>query len=506
MNFCPQSSPRSSRRQHYKFGRCIGPVICGILGLITAAPISFASPEPARPNVLMISIDDLNDWVNCLHSYGGKVYTPNIDRLAARGRLFTNAHSVVSRCGPSRNATFSGLNPWTTGCYDNGTPMYYNHPDFATLPRYLRDNGYHTAGVGKLFHQTMGFNDPTAWDEYPNYDHHYGSAWLPARAPLNGLDHEKHHLGPSLDWGPLEEGSSVTYDRQTVDRSVEFLRRLHDGPFFLAAGVFLPHIPLYAPQKYFDLYPLESIVMPPVKSDDMDDIPAVANRMTREMASILKLNKLRDEIQAYLACITYVDAQIGRLLDALEASAYHDNTVIVLWSDHGYHFGEKNQMHKFTLWERATRVPLIIAGPGVKQAGVTTTRPVSLLDLYPTLIDLCDLPAKPELDGVSLLPLLKDPASPRMDPALMSARPGDFAVRTERWRYIRYRAGEEELYDHESDPNEWTNLAADPRHRALKADLAKWIPATLAPPGRIRSQTHSYNSVSRRWIPKIKEP
>ena len=483
------------------------PVVWALTTLMIAALPAPAADQPTRPNVLMISVDDMNDWVNSLRSYRGVVHTPNIDRLAARGRLFSNAHCASPMCGPSRNAVLSGLNPATTGLYDNSSPLYYNYPNLVSLPRHLHDNGYHVAGVGKVFHQNAGMNDPTAWDEYPNFDYRYDYAWLPPHAPVNGIDRKQHKLYPTMDWGPLEEGSRAMHDGPAVDWSIGFLRRKHDKPFFLATGIILPHIPWFAPKKFFDLYPLDSVKLPPEKADDLDDVPAeVARRTPLDLATMRELGKLPEAIQAYLACISYVDDLVGRLVDALDKSAYRDNTIVILWSDHGFHFGEKNWFHKFTLWERSTRVPFVIAGPGVDRPGVPTARPVSLLDIYPTLIDLCRLPAKPELEGVSVAPLLKDPAYARREPALIGFRPGDFSVRTERWRYIRYKAGGEELYDHENDPNEWTNLAGDPQYRQLKEELAAWIPAKVTPPAPISTGTHTYDAMAREWKPKAPKP
>jgi arylsulfatase A-like enzyme len=467
------------------------------------SPSSSASADPARPNVLMISVDDMNDWVNVLGSYRGTVHTPNIDRLAARGRLFTNAHCPSPMCGPSRNAILSGLNPATTGLYDNATPLYYNHPEIVPLPRHMKDNGYHVAGIGKNFHQNAGMNDPTAWDEYPNYDYRYEYAWLPPHAPLGGVDRTRHKLYVTLDWGPLEEGSRVMHDAPAVDWSIAFLRRTHDKPFFLATGIIMPHLPWYAPQRFFDLYPLDSVQLPPEKPDDLDDVPAVARRTSPDLATLQETGKLREVIQAYLACISYADDLLGRLIDTLDQSAYRDNTVVIFWSDHGYHWGEKDWLQKFTLWERSTRVPFVIAGPGVVQPGTPCGRAVSLLDVYPTVIDLCGLPGKPELEGVSLQRLLADPAAPRGEPVLTGFRPGDFTVRTDRWRYIRYGAGGEELYDHENDSHEWNNLAMDPQHAALKAELSEWIPETFAEPAPISARTHAYDALERAWKPKL---
>jgi arylsulfatase A-like enzyme len=240
---------------------------------------------------------------------------------------------------------------------------------------------------------------------------------------------------------------------------------------------------MFAPKKYFDMYPDPKI--PEVPENDLDDLPPMAKKFAafrrQEHERIVKEGKWRDAVRAYLACITFADAMIGRLLTSLEQSAYAKNTIIVFWSDNGWHLGEKQHWHKSTLWERSTRVPLIVAGPGLKQTGTPRTQAVSLLDLYPTLLDLCGLPARKELEGESLAPLLRD-AKAKHKPAVSTYEPGNHMVRTERWRYIRYKDGTEELYDRTADPNEFRNIAADPKHTALKADLAQYMPKRSVPP------------------------
>jgi arylsulfatase A-like enzyme len=274
-------------------------------------------------------------------------------------------------------------------------------------------------------------------------------------------------------------------DGQMVQWAAKFLAQPRQQPFFLAAGIYRPHLPWYAPRKYFDLYPPERITPPPIKADDLDDVPEAGRRMAADRRGdldlIMQAGQYRRVLQAYLANITYCDALIGRLLDALDSSPAAKNTIILLWSDNGWHFGEKQHLHKFTLWERSTRLPFILVAPGVTREQTRTLRPVGFIDLFPTLIELCGLPPLADLDGISLVPLLKDPAREWDRPALTTHQQGNHALRSERWRYIRYADGGEELYDHANDPNEWTNLAGRADLAAVKGDLAKWLPKTDAP-------------------------
>jgi arylsulfatase A-like enzyme len=301
----------------------------------------------------------------------------------------------------------------------------------------------------------------------------------PAGHPFNGL----RDFQGEFDWGVIPAKENAYGDAIAVDWGRRFLERKHDRPFFLAVGLWHPHIPMFAPQSYFDMYPRDQVRLPEAPADDLDDIPAVGRKLAavrhNEYERILKEGKWRDAVQAYLACISFADALVGRLMSALDASPYARNTVIVFWSDNGWHLGEKQHWHKSTLWQRSTHIPLIVAGPGVRSAGMARPQPVSLLDLYPTLVELCGLPARRDLEGESLAPLLRDPQAAHRPPVSTINR-GNHAVMTQRWRYIRYHDGGEELYDRQADPNEWRNLAGEARHAALKRDLAQLLPASNA--------------------------
>ena len=447
--------------------------------LLTAAACLWLAAGPARadrPNVLFLSVDDMNDWVGALGHEPAR--TPHIDRLAARGTLFANAHAPSPKCNPSRTAILSGLRPSTTGIYGNGEWWKPNLPEAVMLPRYFKDNGYYAAGGGKVFHHTAGFNPPDSWDEYFDLvgDLKTSGFLVPYRRP--------DHIA-SFDWGPLDRADMEMGDGAMVRWAEEFLARKHERPFFLAAGLFQPHLPLYAPRARYDAVGPGEAPVPLDKPGDLDDVPPAGRKMaayrTNDLELIVEHGDLDEVVRAYTACIRHADALIGRLLDALDRSAYAENTIIVFWSDHGYHFGEKHHFAKNTLWERSTRVPLAVVAPGVTRPKTVSTRPVSLLDLYPTLLDLSGLPPRAALEGVSLRPLLEDPQREWTRPAVMTFGRGNHAVRSERYRYIRYADGGEELYDHASDPNEWTNLAADPAYAAVVERHRRRLPARNAP-------------------------
>jgi len=457
-----------------------------------AAAAAQTSPQP-KPNVLFISVDDMNDWVGCLGGYPG-VQTPNIDRLARRGALFADAHCASPLCNPSRTALLTGQAAWRTGIYNNDTYWRPNLPDAVTLPMYFRRNGYHAAGAGKVFHHVAGFNPPDQWDDFqlqefddPWYRRDEWYPWNkkipnPPGHPFNGLA----DFQGEFDWGVIPGRAESAYgDMRAVEYGQKFLARTHDKPFFLAIGLWHPHIPMFAPQNYFDLYPPDKVRIPEVPPGDLDDLPTVGKQFAAfrrvEHERIVKEGKWRDAVRAYLAAISFADKMIGMLLDAVDRSAHAKSTVIVFWSDNGWHLGEKQHWHKSTLWQRSTHVPMIMAGPGVRATGRKRTQPVTLLDLYPTLVELCGLPQRQDLDGTSLVPLLRD-ARRKWKPAVSTYLPGNHAVIEERWRYIRYRDGGEELYDRVADPHEYTNLAADPKLADVRARLAAHVPETSAPP------------------------
>jgi arylsulfatase A-like enzyme len=457
----------------------------------SSAITATAAPE-TRPNVLMIGVDDMNDWVGCLGGYPG-VQTPNIDRLASTGALFRNAHCAAPVCNPSRTALFTGRRPSTTGVYDNEQYWRPALPGLQTLPEYFRKHGYYAAGAGKVFHHVAGFNPPDQWDEFqlqifddPWYRRTEWYPWVkkeptPAAYPYNGIA----NFPGEFDWGVLPKSEAEYGDMRAVDWAGTFLKKQHDKPFFAAVGLWHPHIPMFAPQKYFDLYPRDRVNLPITPEDDLDDVPpqgkefAAARR--EEFDRIVKDSKWRDMVQAYLACITFADTMIGKVLEFLESSAYARNTIVVFWSDNGWHLGEKRHVHKSTLWQRSTHVPLIVAGPPVHEKGAARNQPVSLLDLYPTLLDLCGIPANPLNEGVSLKPQLQSAMRPH-DPVVTTYWPGNHSVRDERWRYTRYHDGSEELFDENADRNEFHNLAANAKYAATKQKLARYMPRTSAPP------------------------
>jgi arylsulfatase A-like enzyme len=461
---------------------------------VSAASAAADAQSPKQPNVLFISVDDMNDWVGCLGvARENNAQTPNIDRLGKRGALFSNAHCASPLCNPSRTALLTGLRPSTTGMYNNDQFWKPNLPGVVTLPMHFKANGYTVAGAGKIFHHTAGNNPPDQWDDFqlqvfddPWYRRADWYPWnkrvpAPKGHPFNGLD----NFQGEFDWGVIPAQEENYGDQKAIDFGLVFLKKPQAKPFFLAIGLWHPHIPMFAPQKYFDLYPLDKVKIPHLPEDDLDDIPKQGQEFAAfrrdEHQRIVKEGKWREAVRAYLAAVTFADAMIGRLLDGLDRSPHAANTVIVFWSDNGWHLGEKEHWHKSTLWQRSTHIPLIVAGPPgiVRQSGVPRKQAVSLLDLYPTLIDLCGLPPKPELEGLSLKPLLQN-ASAKRPPAVIDFMPGNHAVRDERWRYIRYHDGTEELYDEQADPNDWKNLASDPKHAGRKAALAKWIPKSAA--------------------------
>jgi choline-sulfatase len=441
-----------------------------------------APAKPAPPNVLFIAIDDLNDWVGCLGGHP-QARTPNMDRLAARGTLFMNAHVQSPLCNPSRASLLTGLRPSTTGIYGlvPGIREVATTKDCVSLPQYFGRNGYFTAGFGKVFHDgsipvSLRTNEFNVWGPAPGMP-------LPKKKFVNT---------PStmavMDWGVFPEDDREQADWKIADAAIGQLKSLPAGkPFFVAVGFRLPHVPCFASQKWFDLFPPEDqIILPPVKDNDRDDVPFFAWylhwKLPEPRLSWLKqANQWRPLVRAYLASTTFMDSQIGRVLGALEEIGATRNTIVVLWSDNGWHLGEKDITGKNTLWDRSTRVPLIFAGPGVAQ-GAKCAQPAELLDIYPTLVELCGLPKKDGVEGHSLVPQLKNARKHRAWPAITTHNVGNHAVRSERWRYIRYADGSEELYDMQADPNEWTNLAQDPKYAGVVRDHAKWLPKVNLPP------------------------
>ncbi|MEM9479324.1 MAG: sulfatase [Verrucomicrobiota bacterium] len=468
------------------------------LGLLLSFPFTLPAKSKARPNVLFLAVDDMNDWIGS-HGKSVQAITPNLDKLAARGVNFTNAHTAGVFCAPSRAAIFSGQFASTTGCYQSAN-YFTNRPEIESLQTSFSKAGYTTLGTGKLYHHPVGAIDPRGWTEfYLRTQEQRENGWameswgpdtpFPAKFPASVYNEGTEITGGLfLEWGAIpNEKEEEMADTKRINWTVEQLQKEHDKPFFLACGIYAPHYPNYCPQKYFDLYDPDEIPLPPVKEGDRDDLPPKIQKQLTNRAKIVQklidLDAWNDSIHGYLACISYADAMMGRVLDALEKSPYADNTIVVLWSDHGYHLGEKGQWGKHTLWERSSNVPFIWAGPGVAK-GVETDLTASLIDMYPTYVEMCGLPAPHQkLEGQSLAATLADPTKGTdRNVFLPHATPGEYAVINRDWRYIRYGDDGEELYDLQEDPNEWTNLASDSAQAERIRAMQEFAPKEFAEP------------------------
>lgn len=437
-----------------------------------------------QPNVLFIAIDDLNDFVGCMDG-ALKAHTPNIDRLADAGTLFSNAHCQAPICGPSRASIMTGLYPVNSGNYLQLSDKNIKKSNALTeqaifMPDYFEQNGYKTMAVGKIYHQG---DKAESFDEYGSMFDGFGPK------PKERINYDPSKIEGKVgytntDWGAFPAYDSLMTDYKSAAWAMNKLEQKHKEPFFLAVGFVRPHVPWYAPQKWFDMYPLSEIETPPYKANDFEDIPLMGYRVTEApmmptTEELIKSSEWKKMVQAYLACISFVDAQVGKVLNALENSEYANNTIVVLWSDHGYHLGEKNRVAKQALWERDTRTVLIFKEPKGK-AKQTCKASVQLIDIYPTLTDLCSLPKYQLAEGNSLVPFLKEPNIPSIQPALSFYGEGNVTVRDERYRLTQYEDGSIEFYDMQKDPNEWTNLANEASVQNEIKELKGYIPKTWA--------------------------
>ena len=445
-------------------------LLCLLLFLFHWTCIAQAQTEPGtdRPNVLFIAVDDLNHWVTHL-GRNPQSRTPNIDRLASMGVTFQHAYCAVPACEPSRLALMSGRRPWTSGCYLNGDGWKNFQASGDGLSAQFLKAGYQVFGAGKIYH-SMEYH-PEEWTEYMSREGLSNNG--PNVKKMDGFhDPMQHDLQDDdlLDW-------------HAVDYCIEKIQQASDEPFFVACGLYKPHLPFAVPRKYYDMFPLESIQLPPHREDDLSDLPPAGLRMARadaDHAKFLKSGRWPAAIQSYLATCAYTDMNLGRLLDALESSPHRDNTIVVLWGDHGWSFGEKQHWRKFALWEEPTRMPFIWVAPGVTKAASVCRRPVDLMSVYPTLCELAGLSKPAFVEGHSLVKLLREPRADWEHNALTTHGYKNHAVRSEDWRYIRYANGDEELYDSVNDPYEWNNLASDPAFQSVKEELAQSLPTTNA--------------------------
>jgi len=418
-----------------------------------------------------------------------RAHTPNIDKLAKQGTLFTNAHCQAPISGPSRACIMTGMYPSTTGNYLQVNDVNIKKSNEKVgkaifMADFFEGYGYKTMAVGKIFHNGDGAE---SFDEYGGRFDWFGPK--PAeRINYDPAVRPGKSGSTQTDWGAYPEHDSLMTDFKVADWAVNKLGEDFDKPFFLAVGFLRPHVPWYVPQKWYDMFPKEKIKMPPYLPDDFNDIPDFAKivaeaPMMPSTEELIKSNEWKDVVQAYLACVAFVDEQIGKVLNALDNSKYASNTIVVLWADHGYHLGEKNRFAKQALWERDTRTVLIFRQRNDK-GGKECNAPVQLVDIYPTLVELCSLPPYEQADGHSLADLLKNPGKKWDHPALSFYGVGNVVVRDERYRLTRYEDGSMELYDMVIDPNEWKNLAYDPREKTRIENMAKHIPYRWAPLSR----------------------
>jgi arylsulfatase A-like enzyme len=456
-------------------------IATGLFLLNSCLPGTGENTAKGKPNILFIAVDDMNDWIGPLGGLDIAI-TPNLDRLAQESLTFTNAHCASPACSPSRLSIMSGVEPAKTGKMENewyDGPQWRDVPEYSnieTLAQFFKNRGYESLGGGKLYHTlappwtNLNHADPEEWDFY--FPSVYGPIPYQKRASKEVINPD-HFMGRRLayfTWGPIDVTDEKMADYQVVDWARYELAQSHEKPFFLACGIFRPHMPWEVPQKYFDMYPLDEIPDLEIMEDDLAD--ALDHNRRSWHRFVLENNQWKHVIQAYLACISFADAQIGRLLDGLDNSAYRDNTIIVLWADHGMHIGEKENWEKFTLWEESTRVPFFMKVPGVTKAGSRCNQPVSLLNIYPTLAEVAGFQVPEHCDGISLLPQLKDPESKTDRSAMTSYRfygnMESYSLRGENYRYICYpKIRLEELYDHRLDPGEFNNIAYVEKNQAI---------------------------------------
>jgi len=462
------------------------------------------STKQEKINVLFIAVDDMADWVGFLGGHP-QAKTPNLDRLAKRGVVFTNAHCTSPVCGPSRAAIMTGYRPETSGVYNNKGDYRDHVPDAIPIPMYFKNNGYQVMGAGKLIHP---YNNvvPEAYHEFgpgvgivgtpftseelatgamPNQID-LGSGRVPVNLPMNGLStvDRPYNEWSTFDWGPLDIPDEEMPDGKIAAWTVEKLNQEYEKPFFLAAGFYKPHQPLFAPKKYFDLYNIDSIRIPKTIENPLANIPEAGRQFAHAAWSagkhetVLEYDQWREGVLGYLATISFVDAQIGKILDALENSKYADNTMIVFWSDHGWHLGTKEHWGKYDPWLESTRVPFIMVPAKSSSQSLESKRvdaPVNLLDLYPTLISMNDLPPKDDLDGADLTELIEHSDTSWDQPTVVTVGMGTHSIVSRDWHYIHYYDGTEEMYQKSLDPHEWNNLADDPQYSDIKKELKSSI-------------------------------
>jgi uncharacterized sulfatase len=467
-------------------------ILCSLLAAVSLPAADGDKADARKLNVLFIAVDDLNNHLGC---YGNRlVQSPNVDRLAKRGVRFDRAYCQFPLCSPSRVSLLTGLRPDATRVFDLQTDFRKSTlPDAVTLPQLFRQNGWFVARVGKLFHYgvpgqigTSGLDDPLSWDRVVNPR----GRDKDEEGKVRNLNPANRGLGAALAWYESPGTNDEFTDAKVAAETIRLLEESKDKPFFIGCGFYRPHVPWIVPKKFFDLYPHERIVLAKNPFNDREDIPPPALPVKPPNYGRTD-EECREAIRAYYASISYMDAQLGKVLDALDRLKLWDKTIVIFWGDHGWHLGEHGLWQKMSLFEESARVPLIVAAPRQKGNGKASVRIVESLDVYPTVADLCGLTPPKNLAGASLRPLLNKPRLRWDRPAYTQVQRGDAAgrfmgrsVRTERWRYTEWGDGKRgvELYDHEKDPREFTNLANDPKHASTVAELKALLQkGTIAP-------------------------
>ncbi|MBD0825184.1 sulfatase [Aestuariibaculum marinum] len=449
-------------------------------GIVFTLLLMFGSSLYAQKkyNVLFIAIDDLNDYVSLLEDYPG-LKTPNLDKFSKESITFSKAYTAAPACNPSRSAVLTGLSPVVTGIYDNSDNFQNSEEAMAAtlIPEHFKNNGYITMWSGKLFHSRPNRERiQKMWDDMDGHDGGYG----PMPKQPNVINKIKSpRMFDYESWnGPDSDFSDV----KNTDLTIQRLQDEYEAPFFMTLGLYRPHNPWTAPKRFFDMYPLEDLKMPTVLENDLDDVPPVGKAWAENPVKLDDLKSIKQWkpiVRSYLASISFMDYNLGRVLEALENSKYKDNTIVVLWADHGFHMGEKKHFAKFALWEKTTHTLFMVKIPDGPK-GEKRDQPVNLLDIYPTLIDYCNLPkVDQDLNGVSLRHIIEDRQYKRKTPSITYYQKASIGVRTDNWRYIRYFDGSEELYNHKKDPNEWHNLANKSRFKDVIRDFQKWLPNNI---------------------------
>ena len=454
-------------------------IVAVVMLSTTALNNGISARKPAAPNVLLIASDDLNNSLGC---YGGPAITPNLDRLAKRGVRFDRTYCQFPLCNPSRASFLSGLRPDTTQVLTNGPRLREKLPNVVTLGQLFRQNGYFSARVGKLYHMGVpGGVGQSTHDDPESWDFAFSPPGAEFTSKGEGADRTPGQAdGTRFRWVAAENEEDQA-DYQAASEAIRLLEEKRDKPFFLSVGFVRPHVPLIAPKRYFDLYPPDKIKLPEVPANDRDDLPAPSVQ-ARRMHLGMEENGIRETLRAYYASISFMDAQAGRVLDALDRLKLRDNTIVVFLSDHGYHLGEHGFWQKMSVMEESARVPLMISAPGIKARGKPTRALTELVDVYPTLAGLCGITPPANLEGLSLQPLLADTRRPWKTATFTQVLKGQVtgrAIRTDRFRYIEWDDGSKgrELYDHKTDPKELTNLAADSAHSDVVKEMKRILNA-----------------------------